>query len=90
MKKKNIDKEIEIKLDELYDAVDCLLKDGHWNFINEYLSDLTVRIWRTDVNILLGWATSTLPAKSKLPARKYFLEQCKGMYSKKGLWDGLD
>ena len=82
-------KTTDIKLDEIYDAFDALMKAKCWNFIDGYLHDLCMRCWRTDIDILLAYATATLPAKTKLPHRKMFIDTCKHLHPNLELWKGL-
>jgi hypothetical protein len=78
------------QLDALYDAIDCLLKNGSFEFLDDVIKDKLPQIWRMDLDILLGWATVTLPAKSKLPSRKLFIETGKRYHPNKKLWKGLE
>lgn len=78
------------ELDEIFDAVDMLMTRGHWNFLDEILQNLTPKIWRSDVDKLVGYATITLAGKSNLPSRPRFIEECKRYHHEKGLWTGLD
>lgn len=78
------------QLDELYDAMDALMREGCFGFINDYIRDLIPKIWRTDLIILVGYATATLCCKSKLPARKAFMDKCMELYPDKELWKGLE
>ena len=78
------------ELDEIYDAMDALKKAGCWNFLDQYFSDLVVRAWRTDVDILLAYATTSLACKSHLPSRVQFINTCKHLHPDKELWKGLD
>lgn len=68
------------KLDELYDGIQALAKQECWWFLDSLLQDFTPRIWRTDLDMLLGYATATFPFKSKLPSRVKFLDICKKLY----------
>jgi hypothetical protein len=86
MKNKTSDK----KLDEIYGVVDVLMCEGHWGFLDEFLENLIVRAWRTDIDELLAYATATLPGKSKIPSRAAFVSHCKRLFPEKGLWQGLD
>lgn len=82
----NHDKE----LDEIYRAIDALFREGCFDFVDWLLEDKTGQVWRTDVVILVGYATITASAKSKLPSRPMFLAQCKRYHSDPTLWKGLD
>lgn len=81
---------IDQELDDLYDAVHALAKNGCWRFLDTVIQDFTPRIWRTDIDTLLGYATATLPFKSKLPSRVKFLDSCKQIHYYPELWKGLD
>lgn len=81
---------IDAELDELYDAIDVLMKNNCWSFLDGVLEDFIPRIWRTDIDILLGYLTATLPYKSKIPARVKFLDYCRKIHYYPELWKGLD
>jgi len=85
-KSKIVDKE----LDEIYTAIDALMKAGCWNFLNEFFEHFCQRVWRTDINILLGYATASLPGKSKIKSREKFIRTCKHLFPDVELWKGLD
>ena len=86
MKKKNID----ARRDDINDAMELLMKAGHWKFIDGIFEDLIFRVWRTDIDILLGYATISLPSKRKIPHRKFFMAECRLRYPDEKLWKGLD
>lgn len=77
-------------LDDIYEAIDALLRAGSFKFLDELLRDWEARAWRTPLDILLAYATATFPAKSKLPSRKMFMDRCLRLYSSKKLWKGLE
>lgn len=78
------------QLDEIYDAVHALGKLKCFNVLHDILVNLEMKAWRTDLDILLGYATATLPFKSKLPYRVHFINKCKLLHSDPALWKGLD
>jgi hypothetical protein len=83
-------KRIDIQLDDIYDGVDCLMWGGCWVFLNEHLDNLTPKIWRMNLDIVLGYATATFPGKSKLPSRAAFMNECIRRYPDPELWKGLE
>lgn len=76
-------------IDEIYDALDVLMTAKCWGFLNSLFIGLTPSAWRTDLDILLAYATASLPAKSKINSRKMFMEQCKKLHPDPELWKGL-
>lgn len=62
------------RLDKLYDEVDLLMREGKFEELNLLIKRLIVKDLETD--ILLGYLTATLPAKSKLPFRQVFVARC--------------
>lgn len=78
------------ELDELYDTADLLMKKGRWSLIDDLLEYYAGAAWRMDVDMLLGWATVTLPAKSKLSKRVQFIDSCIKFHNEPDLWKGLD
>jgi hypothetical protein len=54
-------------LDQLYDAVDDMYRDGRVDELNAILSAIPVQ--QLSVHLLLGFLTATLPFRSQLPAR---------------------
>ena len=77
-------------LDEIYDTIDLLMKNGKWIILNQLFELWESRAWRTDLDILLGYATASLPGKSKIPHRAVFMDKCKRLYPDKKLWSGLE
>ena len=65
--------ELEKILDAIYDGVDSMFKSGKFKECDDLLRSLNVDTISTDV--LLGYLTSTLPAKSKLPYRPEFYKK---------------
>jgi hypothetical protein len=86
MNNKTTDKEI----DEIFTAIDALMRAGCWDFLNEFFEHFCQRIWRTNITILLTYATASLPGKSKIPSRERFIKTCKHLYDDVELWKGLD
>ena len=86
MKSKSINKQ----LDDLYDAIDVLMKHGHWQFLDDVLLDVAGKSWRMDLDIILGWVTATFPAKSKLKNRENLILQGKRFHPDPELWKGLE
>ena len=79
------------ELDDLYDTADLLMKKGRWSLIDDLLEYYANSAWRQDVDMLLGWATVTLPAKSKLSKRPQFIASCvKFHHEEPDLWKGLE
>ena len=78
------------KIDEIYDAVNALMNAGCWQFLDEILMDKAIQVWRTDVDVLLSYATATLPGKKKLKNRQRFMTTCKNYHPEPDLWEGLE
>lgn len=83
------DKVSEKGLDEIYNAIDALMKNECWNFLNELFIYWEMRVWRTDLDILLAYAIASCAGKSKLPARKHFMNTCMRIHTDSKLWKGL-
>lgn len=79
----------EKELDELYDTAYLLMRTGRWSLIDDLLEFYAGAAWRMDIDLLLGWATVTNVARSKLKNRKRFLGQCMRFHNREGLWKGL-
>ena len=77
------------KLDEIYRSIDVLMIEGSWNFLNELFFLWAASAWKTDLDVLLAYATASFPAKSKILSRKYFMECCMSRYPDEKLWKGL-
>lgn len=86
MPSKTTDKE----LNDLYDTIDLLMKNGKWELLNLLFQIWEQRAWRTDLDMLLGCATASFPGKSKIKSRTAFIEKCKSLYPDSELWKGLD
>lgn len=83
-------KNVDAQLDEIYDSIDALMKLGAWDFLDDLFLYWEGKAWRTKVDILLGYATASLPGKSKLPHRKLFMDACLKFHPDKKLWKGLE
>ena len=77
-------------LDELYDLIDNLMKDGDWWLLDNMCCCWSEGVNLTDLDDLLGRATATLPGKSKLPSRAAFIAKCKKVHPDPELWKGLE
>ncbi len=86
MKKKGVS---DKKIDEVYFAVELLMYNGCWNVLDELLDSITIKAWRIEKDILLAYATATLPAKSRLPSRGGFIARSMELHPNKKLWKGL-
>lgn len=60
-------------LDELYDVVRGTLRAGDFEYVDEFLR--TIPVTQVPLHLMLGVLTSTLPAKSRLPARQEYKEK---------------
>jgi hypothetical protein len=80
----------DVELDEIYDVIDSLMKIGAWKFLNDQFMYWAIAAWRLDLDVLLGYATASLPGKPQLPNRAYFIKCCKKFYPEKSLWEGLE
>ena len=79
------------ELDELYDTANLLIKKERWSLIDDLMEYYSNAAWRMNVNDLLGWATVTLPVKSKLSKRARFIESCIKFHNDEpNLWKGLE
>lgn len=76
-------------LDEVYSAVDALMREGCWNVLDDMFIYLETKAWRTPLDILLSYATASFPGKSKIPARKFFMDRCLIIHPTPELWNGL-
>lgn len=80
-------------LDYIYEVMDELMNAGEFDVISEMLDEFDVK--QSNVDILLGLLTSTLPAALKIKSRPKFFDRVKcflidmGEYEK-GLLKGLD
>ena len=81
---------IDNRLNEIYDGIHALGKLKCFHLLHEMLVDLELKAWRTDLNILVGFANATLPFKNKLSYRVHFINKCKQLHPDPELWKGLD
>ena len=70
MSARTLDKVTDKDLDEVYKAVDALMRAGTWMFLDALIAYWESVAWRTPVDLLVAYATATLPAKSKFTALK--------------------
>ena len=81
------------EIDDIYDTADILMKKGRWSLLDNLLEFYAMTAWRMPLDLLLTWATVTLPAKSKLKNRGQFIEACLKFHSdpnEPDLWKGLE
>jgi hypothetical protein len=78
------------ELDDLYDLIDSLMKEGEWFVLNNLCDVWSSPHSTATLDTRLGIATATLPAKSKLPNRKVFMEECKRLHPDPEFWKGLE
>lgn len=90
MSARTMDKVTDADLDELHEAIDALLRVGAFKFLDSLLVNWELTAWRTPVDLLVGYAVATYPAKSKLPSRKAFMDRCKQLHAEPELWKGLE
>jgi hypothetical protein len=76
---------LDTALDVLYDRVDDLLKTKQFTTVDDLLRNANVSSFSADV--LLGLLTSTLPARSKLPARAKFFADVESSIKARGEWE---
>jgi hypothetical protein len=79
-------------LDNIYDSIDSLFRQGKLNECNSLLESLDISTLSVDE--MLGYLTATLPARTKLSCRRNFYRNIEAeiirreMYEA-GLLDGL-
>ena len=78
------------KIDIIYDAMEALIKSECWEYLNDRLMELKHQAWRHELDILMAYATVTLPAKSKISNRRHFIDKCKELHPSEELWTGLE
>lgn len=70
---------------EIYERCDSLMKCGQFAKLDSEIA--TLDITSLDIDLLIGWLTATLPAKSKLPSRGEFFSQVRVEIKKRGQWE---
>ena len=73
---------IEAALDLLYDQIDGMLKAEKFKEVDIILLGLDVP--SISLNLLLGFLTATLPARSKLRSRRWFFERVEAALRERG------
>jgi hypothetical protein len=64
---------LDTALDLIYDKIDDLFLAGQFEEVDSLLGKIDIR--GSSVDILLGFLTATLPAKSRLPSRAPFFHK---------------
>lgn len=77
------------KLDQVFVAIDALMRVEAWDFLNELFLTWSQQAWRTDIRKLVAIATVSLPAKDRIPNRAMFMETCMRLHTNTKLWKGL-
>ena len=80
----------QAELDDVYDTINILMKNSKWGLLTSLFECWEMMAWRTDLDILLGYATASLPGKSNIRSRAKFIETCKRLHPDPELWKGLD
>ena len=81
------------EIDDIYETADLLIKKGRWSLLDNLLEFYAMTAWRMPLDMLITWATVTLPVKSKLKNRKWFINECLKFHSDADdpqLWKGLE
>ena len=81
------------EIDDMYEFGDLLMQSGRWSVLDDLLEFYADAAWRMPLDMLITWATITLPAKSKLKNRGRFIEACLKFHSdpnQPSLWQGLE
>jgi hypothetical protein len=71
-------------LDLIYDQIDGLLKSGEFQKVDALLEDAEVGSFSVD--LLLGLLTATLPARTKLAARRDFFLRAEASLRQRAGW----
>lgn len=73
------------ELDAVYDGIDMLFREGHFELV-----DWILRITDpADVDVCVTLLTTTLPAKSRLPSRGLFFQECRQVHEGVESFEGL-
>ncbi len=83
----------DAEIDDIYEVADLLMTRGRWFLLDDLLEFYADASWRMPLDMLITWATVTLPVKSKLKNRKRFIEECLKFHSDPDdpqLWKGLE
>jgi hypothetical protein len=72
----------DLALDLLYDAIDQLLRESKFDELNAILCGLPIA--ECSLDLLLGFLTATLPARTKLPSRPQFFADVKAELQNRG------
>ena len=86
----NANKVSDEEISEIYSAIDALMKNENWNFLNDYYDNLALRAWRLPLDILIAYADVSFESKNKIDSRKRFMDTCIHLHPNKELWKGLE
>jgi len=75
----------DIALDLIYDAVDRLMRDHHYDRLDSMLAGTSVR--DISVDVLLGLLTATLPARRHLPSRRKLFREGEQVLKERGEYE---
>ena len=81
------------EIDGIYETAKLLMENGRWSLLDDLLEFYADAAWRMPLDMLVTWATVTLPAKSKLRNRGRFIDACLKFHSDPDdpqLWKGLE
>lgn len=91
----HVDTLIDGILDRIYDWFDDHLRNQRYGAVNRALISACRRAESYHADVLIAYLTVTLPARSKLPSRRYFFRGVEAELKRRGEWepgllDGLE
>jgi hypothetical protein len=72
----------DLALDLLYDAIDQMLREARFEELDAIIAGLPIA--ECSLNLLLGFLTATLPARTRLPVRPRFFAEVKTELQNRG------
>ena len=63
-------------IQDVYDVVNFLISTHKWNYLDEILENISKKVWRTDVEILVAYRNTTFLHKDKLEFRDKLISEC--------------
>jgi len=79
-------------MDYIYDLIETCIENNEFNRLNTIFRIVYNVAHMYPVDALLAFAKATLPVKSKISFRPYFMAKCHKLYPfpNENLWKGLD
>lgn len=79
----------DTEIDVIYNYVNDMITKNEWHDLSMLFWNFLPQINEMPLDIILAYATASLPGKNRIKYRRRFLDLCEEMYPDNELWRGL-